>query len=579
MGSRLCTALSALGNLPHSIWAHCRPQWSQKINKLQDSAGGLAFGFLLCSLSTAATAQQTPLLTDAGAELGQVHFETSCSPKARALFEHGVALLHSFEFGPAIAEFHAALAVDPTCAMADWGIALSSWGNPFAPGLEPAANLERGREAIEAAEAAKPRTQRERDYIAAASRLYDGFETSTQQSRLDAYCDAMSKVAARYPADSEASIFYALSLAMSADLTDKTYAKQLEAGAILQRLFRREPRHPGVAHYIIHSYDFPPLAPRALVAARAYARIAPDSPHALHMPSHIFTRLGLWDESINSNIASLAASRREQNITEELHASDYLLYAYLQSGRDADAKRVLDSLPGMESRLRPDVIPIGAAPIPAAYFAAAAMPARYALERGDWAAASRLQVHPTKFAYTDAISWFARGMGAARLGEGAAARSAAGQLAAIHQQLTEAKEGYWALQVEIQRVDIVAWAALADRDSSGALAELHKAVELENGTEKSAVTPGPIAPATELLGEMFLELNRPGDALRQFEVTLKKEPNRFRSLYGAAEAARLAGNTRLARRYAAALLEVCAHADHPGRPQLGEARTIAGSER
>jgi hypothetical protein len=444
--------------------------------------------------------------------------------------------------------------------------------------LKPRAYLEQGRQAIEAAKAARPRTRRERDYIAAVSTLYDGFETRSQQSRLDAYCDSMSKVAARYPADSEASIFYALSLAMSADLADKTYAKQLKAGAILENLFREEPRHPGVAHYIIHSYDFPPLAPRALVAARAYAKIAPDSPHALHMPSHIFTRLGLWDESIRSNIASAAASRREQNITEELHASDYLLYAYLQSGRDTAAKRVLDDLPEIESRLRPDAVPIGAAPMSAAYFAMAAMPARYALERGDWGAASRLQVQPTKYPYADAITWFARGMGAARLGEAAAARHAAGELAAIHQRLTDANEGYWALQVEIQRVDVLAWTALANKDSNSALAQMHKAVELENETEKSVVTPGPIAPATELSGEMLLQLKRAGDALRQFEATLKKEPNRFRSLYGAAKAAKSVGNAELARRYAAIPLKVCAHADHPGRAELALARVIASSE-
>ena len=543
------------------------------------SALSASVGSLLCLLSVTSGAQQSLLLTHTHPRLGEVHFETSCSPDAQDPFEHAVALLHSFEFGPAIAGFRAALAADPRCAIADWGIALSSWGNPFAPGLKPPAYLEHGRQAIEAAKAARPRTRRERDYVAAVSNLYDGFETRSQQSRLDAYCDSMSKIAARYPADTEASIFYALSLAMSADLADKTYAKQLRAGAILEALFRKEPRHPGLAHYIIHSYDFPPLAPRALVAARTYAKIAPDSPHALHMPSHIFTRLGLWDESIGSNIASIAASRREQNITEELHASDYLLYAYLQSGRDAAAKRVMDDLPEIESRLRPDAVPIGAAPMAAAYFAMAAMPARYALERGDWDAASRLQVQPTKYPYTDAITWFARGMGAARLGDAAAARNAAGELAAIRHRLIETTEGYWASQVEIQRVEVLAWATLAIKDSSGALAQMHKAVELENATEKSAVTPGPIAPATELSGEMLLELKRAGDALPQFEATLQKEPNRFRSLYGAAKAAQLAGNAELARRYAAALLKVCAHADSPGRAELALARAIAGPKK
>jgi hypothetical protein len=463
--------------------------------------------------------------------------------------------------------------------MADWGIALSSWGNPFAPGLKPAVALERGGEAIRAAEAAKPATQRERDYIAAAARLYDRFESTSQQSRLDAYSDAMSGVAAQYPKDTEALIFYALSLAISTDLSDKTYARQLKAGAILEGLFRREPRHPGVAHYIIHSYDFPPLAPRALAAARAYAKIAPGSPHALHMPSHIFTRLGLWDESIRSNVASASAARREGNVTEELHASDYLIYAYLQSGRDAAAARVLQTLSGIESRLDPDMIPMGAAPISAAYFAMAAIPARYALERGDWAAASTLQVRGTSYPYTDAITWFARGMGAARLGKTAAARDAAQQLSVIHQQLARGNEPYWALQVEIQRTDVLAWTALTEHDSDGALTTMHQAIELENGTEKSVVTPGPIAPATELLGEMLLELNRPRDALREFVATLHKEPNRFRSLYGAAKAARLAGDAHSARQYAAALLTACAHADLPGRAELAEARSIASTQR
>lgn len=530
---------------------------------------------LLCILPPTAVAQQHLPVAGSGPKLGTVHFQTSCSPEAQRSFEHAVALLHSFEFGPAITGFRAVLVADPGCAMADWGIALSSWGNPFAPGLESRASLNRGREAIEAAEAAKPRTQRERDYIAAAAQLYDRFETTTQKARLDAYCDAMSKVASRYPTDSEASIFYALSLAMSADLADKTYSKQLKAGAILEELFRKEPQHPGVAHYIIHSYDFPPLAPRALLAARAYAKIAPDSPHALHMPSHVFTRLGLWDESIAANVASTAASRRQGNVTEELHASDYLVYAYLQSGRDAAAARLLRSLPEIESRLNPDAVPIGAAPMSAAYFAMAAIPARDALERGDWTAAARLDVRSTTYPYTDAVTWFARGMGAARLGEVAAARDAVQQLAAIHQRLADANEPYWALQVEIQRIDVLAWTALADKHPDRALAQMREAVDLEDGTEKSVITPGPIAPATELLGEMLLELNRPSDALREFEAALTKEPNRFRSLCGAARAARLAGNAQSARRYAVALLKACALADHPGRAELAEMRAIA----
>jgi len=529
---------------------------------------------LLCLLPLSSDAQQHSL-AGADAKVGSVHFESSCSPNAQGAFEHALGLLHSFEFGPAMAGFRATLAADPGCAMADWGLALGSWGNPFAPGLKPRASLEQGGKAIEAAQAARSRTQREQDYIAAAALLYENFQSTTQQTRLNAYSDAMAKVAARYPLDSEASVFYALALAISADPADKTYSKQLKAGGILEALFRKEPRHPGVAHYIIHTYDLPPLAPRALAAARAYAKIAPDSPHALHMPSHIFTRLGLWDESVNANLASIAASGREGSVTEELHASDYLVYAYLQSARDDDAVHAVEALPGIESRFNPDAIPIGAAPVPAAYFAAAAIPARYALERGDWSAASRLEVRSTRYPYTDAITWFARGMGAAHLGEIAVAQDAAQQLAAIHQRLNDANEPYWALQVEIQQIDVLAWTALANRHADDALTQMRKAVELENGTEKSVVTPGPIAPASELMGEMLLKLNRPNDALREFEATLRKEPNRFRSLYSASKAAKLAGNTQSARRYATVLLKVCAFADHPGRPELAEMRAIA----
>lgn len=519
-------------------------------------------------------AQQHSHLGDANARLGSVHFETSCSPGAQAAFDRALPLLHSFEFGAAIAGFQAALAADPGCAMADWGIALSRWENPFAPGLKPHASLQQGRRAIEAAQAAKAKTQRERDYIAAAARLYENFETATQQSRLQAYCDAMAKVAARYPDDTEASIFYALSLAMSADLADKTYAQQLKAGAILEKLFVEQPQHPGLAHYIIHSYDFPPLAPHGIAAARAYAKIAPDAPHALHMPSHIFTRVGSWDESIETNLASLSASRREGSVNEQLHASDYLIYAYLQSGRDTAAAGVVQALPEIESRFNPDVIS-GAAPASAAYFAMNAIPARYALERGDWASASKLTVRPTAYPYTEAVTWFARGMGSARRGEIAAAREAAQQLAAIHQRLVDAQEPYWALQVEIQRLDVVAWSVLAGKnDPKRALELMRRAVVLEDGTEKSAITPGPIAPARELLAEMLLELNRPAEALREFETTLAKEPNRFRALYGAALSAQRAGNVQGAQSHAAALLKLCGHADQPGRAELAQARAM-----
>jgi tetratricopeptide (TPR) repeat protein len=295
------------------------------------------------------------------------------------------------------------------------------------------------------------------------------------------------------------------------------------------------------------------------------------------MPSHIFTRVGSWDESIATNLASVSASRREGSVSEELHASDYLVYAYLQSGRDVAAAAVVHALPGIEWRFHPDVIS-GAAPASAAYFAMAAIPARYALERGDWASASRLKVRVTKYPYTEAITWFARGMGSARLGEIRAARHAAQHLAVIHEHLVDAKEAYWALQVEIQWLNVVAWTALARKgDPNRALEQMYKAVAMEDGTEKSAVTPGPIAPAHELLAEMLLQLNRPAEALREFEATLAKEPNRFRALYGAARSAQLAGNVHGAQSYASALLNICRHADQPGRAELAQARAIANA--
>lgn len=536
---------------------------------------------VLFARALSCAAQEHSHLGGNDAKLGSVHFETSCSPKAQPTFDRAVALLHSFEFGPAISTFQSVLAADPDCAMADWGIALSRWGNPFAAGLKSVAFLEQGRQAIDAAQAANAQanrtTQRERDYIVAAAQLYLNFETRSQQSRLDNYCNAMSKVAARYPTDTEASIFYALSLAISADPADKSYAHQLRAGAILEKLFASQPQHPGLAHYIIHSYDVPRLAPRALPAARRYAQIAPDAPHALHMPSHIFTRVGSWDESINTNLASAAASRREGAISEELHASDYLVYAYLQSGRDEAAARLTQALPEIESRFHPEAAPTGAAPSSGAFFAIAAIPARYALERGDWAAAARLEVRSSNYPYTEAITWFAHGLGAARLGDGNAAADAAQHLATLHQRLVDANEPYWALQVEIQRLNVLAWAAFAGKHGDDALAQMHQAVDLEDGTEKSAITPGPLVPAHELLAEMLLQLNRHADAQKEFEATLAKEPNRFRALYGAARAAKLAGNSQAAQHYAATLLKVCEHADQPGRAELVQARALVNA--
>ncbi len=507
----------------------------------------------------------------AGERLGTVHFSTSCNVESQKHFDRAVALLHSFQFSNAIDGFNAALKADSSCAIAYWGIALSHWSNPFAPGLKATAQLQDGRQAAEQGLELGAKSARERSYIAAVSKLYTNFEKTSQQIRLLAYRDAMAEVSAHYLQDHEAAIFYALALAASEEPTDKTYASRLKAAAILETLFVQEPEHPGLAHYIIHTYDVPPLAARALPAAQRYSMIAPDSPHALHMPSHTFTRVGYWQESIDSNLAASAAARREGQTAEELHMLDYQVYAYLQTGQDEATQRVVESLPEVASRFNPMTVSSGAAPPAAGYFAIAAIPARYALERQDWKAAAHLEVRKTPFPYTEAMTYFARGLAAAHLGDIASAQGSRDALASIRERLVNSKEGYWAQQVEVQRRSVSAWTELAKGSTDEALREMNSAVALEDSTEKSAITPGPLATSRELLGEMLLQLNRPGQALEQFEATLNRDPNRFRALYGAAHAAQLKGDRDASRNYFRELLKVCEHADKPGRKELAEA--------
>jgi hypothetical protein len=505
-------------------------------------------------------------------KLGTVHFATSCNEGAQKEFDRAVALLHSFQFSRAIDGFHATLQSDSTCGMAYWGVALSQWSNPFAAGMKDEGQLRAGRGSAEQGKAVGAKTEREQAYIAAAGTLYHDFERTPQQARVAAYRDAMGVVASKYPEDHEAQIFYALALAASEDLADKTYAARLKAGAMLDKLFEEEPSHPGLAHYIIHTYDVPALAPQALDAARRYAEIAPDAPHALHMPSHTFTRTGHWQESVESNVAAAAAARRERQTAEELHATDYLIYAYLQTGQDEAAKRVLDSLPEIASRFDPKIVIAGAGGPPAGYFALAAIPARYALERQQWKQAAELKPRETPFPYTEAMTWFARGLGAARSGQARAALESAAALRRIQERLVKAGEDYWAQQVEIQQVAVGAWAALAQAKNQEALRQMKAAAELEDATEKSAVTPGPLAPARELLGEMFLGMNEPVQALKQFEATLQKEPGRFRALYGAAHAAQLSGRRDTSEKHFRELLKVSDRGDDPGRAEIVEAK-------
>lgn len=537
----------------------------------------VATAALLWSVSLApALAGQQPDKHDHGTppgRLGTVHFATSCAPAAQSEFDRGVALLHSFWFSAAIESFNAVLKRDPACAMAHWGIAMSWWSNPFGGFRSPQA-LKAGLAAVDAAKASGGGTDREKAYIAAVEHLFRDAAAVDQRTRILAYEKAMEALSAKHPDDVEARIFYALALDQSALPTDKTYRNQLKAAAILEEEFKRQPEHPGLAHYIIHSFDVPALAPRALDAARRYAKIAPDAAHALHMPSHTFTRVGSWQESIETNLASAEAARKDNAAAEELHALDYQAYAYLQTAQDASARKTLERIDAIGSRI--DTAGAGnAAPPTAGYYAWAAIPARYALERDAWAEAAALTPRQTRFGWPDAVTHFARALGAARSGNPAAARADLDRLAAIHETLVAAKDAYWAGQVEIQHRGAQAWVALAEGQEADALRMMREAADMEDATEKAAVTPGPIKPARELLGEMLLQIGRPAEALAAFEATLQKEPNRFRATWGAARAAAAAGQGEKASAHYASLLRIASRADQPGRKELAEAREKA----
>ena len=533
----------------------------------------IAAGFIALSVTLAAQGQ-VPATHDHGAptgRLGVVHFATSCVAPAQPMFDRGVAQLHSFWFSAAVESFTAVLAQDPACVMAHWGIAMSWWSNPFAGYRTPQA-VAAGLAALDAARATGGGTAREQAYLGAAGQLFRDASTRDLRTRTVAYETAMAALVAGWPDDVEARIFYALALGQTALPTDKSYANQLKAAAILEAEFARQPEHPGLAHYIIHSFDVPPLASRGLNAARRYSAIAPDAPHALHMPSHTFTRLGLWHDSIDANLKSAAAARRDTGAaSEELHALDYQVYAYLQTGQDAAAQRVVPLVPALAVKI-PNAGAGSAAPPSAGYYAVAAIPARSALERAAWAEAAGLTPLKSPFPFANAVSHFARALGAARSGRTDAAGQEVAALAVLRDTLKAANDGYWTEQVEIQRLGAAAWVALAEGQQAQALALMREAADREDATEKAALTPGPLKPARELLGEMLLQVKRPADALVAFEATLTKEPNRFRAVLGAARAARDAGNRQAAASYFAQLVQIAARADAPGRPELREAR-------
>jgi hypothetical protein len=501
------------------------------------------------------------------AKLGKVNFAVSCDPSVQPQFSSAVAMLHSFWYEKASDTFSAVAEKDPTCGMAYWGIAMTRYHQIWqAPGP---ADLKAGTAAVDKAKSASAKTQRERDYIAAIDTFYKDADKLDYHTRALAYEKAMDELQTRYPDDHEAAIFHALALLATAPPADKTYTNQKKAGAILEPLFAEQPEHPGIAHYIIHAYDYPPLANRALDAARRYAQIAPDSPHALHMPSHIFTRLGLWQESIDSNLASTASAQKNNAPGNELHAKDYLIYAYLQRGQDREAQQALEAPPSGRSDDSQYMNWL---------YAMGASPARYAVERHNWAEAAALPIPPNTFpgggaAWTEANLHFARALGASHTGQIDAAQREIQQLTSLQETLTQANESYWADQVEIQRETGTAWITLAQGKGEAALAQMRSAADHEDKTDKNNVTPGVILPARELLGDMLLELNKPAEALVQFEATLHTAPNRFNALSGAARAAKQSGDTAKAKTYYAQLLANCEHADGD-RPSLREAQSL-----
>jgi len=508
-------------------------------------------------------------------QLGRVRFATSCDAAAGTEVERGVAYLHSFWYEKAAETFSAAAAADSGCAMAFWGQAMSLLHPLWTP---PSSADARGALGIIDRGVARAKTTRERGYLNAIRAYYADYDRTDPKARLVRYALAMDSVRRRSPSDTEAAIFYALALIAvgQANATDTTFTYQKRADSILEPLFRREPRHPGLAHYLIHTNDVPQLAAHGLYAARRYAEIAPDVPHAQHMPSHIFTRLGAWDDAIASNTRSAAAARAyevERGLTamwdQRAHALDYLAYAYLQQGRDTAAQRALD-----EVAAAPAGYPAGSL---THQYAFAAIPARCALERGRWAEAARLAVRPApEWPAAEAITHFARAIGAARESDTALARHEIAVLAQIESTLAPGPQAYWSGQVAIQRLAATAWLELATGDTASAVLHAGQAADREDGTQKHPVTPGPVLPARELEGDLLLLAGRPAAAGRAYAATLALSPNRARSLFGLARAAELAGDMATALARYREFLSLMAKADG-ARPELAIARRAVAS--
>jgi hypothetical protein len=530
--------------------------------------------FLTASLMALGAVQAAPARADGGAHVGNAHFAVSCSAPAQQQFDRAVAMLHSFWYPEAAKAFAAIGDTDPSCAMAQWGVAMSVWYPLWYPPGE--AMLKIGAAAVEKARGIGATTDRERDYIEAIAVFYKDWGTVDHRTRALAYEKAMADVYRRYPDDREAGIFYALALDATAPPTDKSYANQRKAAEILEKAHGAEPDHPGIAHYLIHSYDSATLAEQGLPAARSYAALAPAVPHALHMPSHIFTRLGLWQESIASNAAghdkarSYAEKRDGPGAFdgETVHTMDYLEYAYLQGAQDEAAKRVVQEL---------GILRKGPTISTTAY-AVAAIPARYALERRNWSDAASLAMPETpiaweRFPWAEALNAYTRALGAARTGDQASAEHEIARLRSLEDKLIATKDKYWADQVEVQRLAASGVAKRAQGNDAEAVRLVRAAADLEAGMDKHPVTPAAILPARELLADLLLELDRPAEALAEYERSLAAEPKRFRSLFGAAQAAVRMETAAKARGYYTELVAQCDKADTE-RPELAQAKAF-----
>ncbi len=502
--------------------------------------------------------------------MGSVQFETSCSPEVQEEFNQAVATLHSFGYQKSARLFADVLSKDPACSMAEWGIAMSHYRELWDPPTRD--DLKIGLEAAQKGLAMGPKTPRERDYLSAIHGFYQNAESENHRIRAKQYEAAMASLHDRYPQDSEAAIFYALSLIANAPLNDKTYANQKKATQILEPILLQQPDHPGLAHYIIHANDNPVLAGQALDAARRYSLIAPDSPHALHMPSHIFTRLGLWDDSIASNLASAASARKQNLAGDELHARDYLIYAYLQTGQVTEARQLTQQLP---------VVQPGDAARYAGLYATAAIPARYWIERRQWSAAATLPLPPPTsardaYASTEATLYFARALGAARSGDIKAAQAAMQRQLWLRDILAQ-RGDHGADEVNLQMKIVSAWIRWEEGNHTAALEEMRTAVALEDANEKSPVSPGSIAPAHEMLGDMLLLAKQPTLALAAYESALQSTPGRIRAEYGAAVSAQQAGRRSAAEQHYRRLLTMCSHGD-ADLPELAQANHFFGKD-